>query len=258
MNTTDHLVNKIINEALADIYSRITLADTSSMPIDDALFLRMIGININDWHDRLHKKLDPILDCSSIQEQDKLYTAALSFLESENKLIRLNMDKENKICVTITPKGVAFFENKKKQGNMIFIVHGHNEANKYELKSFLSELGLNSIILHEQDDRGLTIVEKFEFYAKTCRFAFVLLTPDDVIPQGLDSTEKKWRARQNVIMELGWFMGVLGRENVVILYKEGDIEIPSDISGVLYLPFTVSILEVSEKIRKRLTGAGLI
>ena len=138
----------------------------------------------------------------------------------------------------------------------VFIVHGHNEAKKLELKSFLSDLGLRPIILHEQDDMGGTVIEKFEHYAPQCAFAFILLTPDDKL-QIRDSTDDKWRARQNVIMELGWFMARLGRLRVLLLYK-GKLEIPSDILGVLYLEFNKSVLEVAEPIRARLKRVGLI
>jgi hypothetical protein len=141
-------------------------------------------------------------------------------------------------------------------GKDVFIVHGTNEAKKYELKSFLTGLELNPIILHEQDDKGKTIVEKFEYYAPKCRFAFILLTPDDKQDAG-GKPEEKWRARQNVIMELGWFMAKLGREHVVMLHQ-GAVEIPSDVSGVIYLKFENSISEVGEQIRKRLRGVGLI
>ena|SRR6185503_21021459 len=120
-----------------------------------------------------------------------------------------------------------------------------------ELKDFLISLGLQPIILDEQDHMGKTIIEAFEYYATVCSFAFVLMTPDDLA----EGTRR--RARQNVIMELGWFIAYLGRERVAILYQ-GDPEIPSDISGVLYLEFKERIGEVSERIRRRLRGVGLI
>src|SRR5204863_8690813 len=101
-----------------------------------------------------------------------------------------------------------------------------------------------------------TIIEKFEFYADSCVFAFVILSPDDKQLEALAGSER-WRARQNVILELGWFMKHLGRKRVVILHK-GSVEIPSDLLGVLYLPYEKSIYEVSEKIRQRLKGVSLI
>jgi len=133
----------------------------------------------------------------------------------------------------------------------VFIVHGHSQERKLELKDFLISLGLQPIILDEQDHMGKTIIEAFEYYATVCSFAFVLMTPDDLA----EGTRR--RARQNVIMELGWFIAYLGRERVAILYQ-GDPEIPSDISGVLYLEFKERIGEVSERIRRRLRGVGLI
>ena len=141
-------------------------------------------------------------------------------------------------------------------GKKVFIVHGHDEAKKWELKNYLRELGLEPVILHEQDDLGKTIIEKFEHYAAQCSFAFVLFTPDDPIPES-DRIERAWRARQNVIMELGWFMARLGRDRVVILHK-GQVEIPSDILGIVYLSFRKDVVEAGEKIRQRLKGAGLL
>jgi predicted nucleotide-binding protein len=145
---------------------------------------------------------------------------------------------------------------KKLANRDVFIVHGHDEARKYELKNFLIGLGLNAIILHEQDSLGKTIIEKFEYYASRSNFAFILMTPDDPLSRS-ESTESKWRARQNVIMELGWFMAKLGRQRVVILYK-GELEIPSDILGVVYHRFNENITEAGESIRQSLKGAGLI
>jgi predicted nucleotide-binding protein len=138
----------------------------------------------------------------------------------------------------------------------VFIVHGQNEAKKLELKGFLTTLGLQPVILHEQGNMGNTIIEKFEHYAPKSSFAFVLMTPDDKAATA-NATEAKWRARQNVIMELGWFMAKLGRKRVVILYQ-GEMEIPSDILGVVYLKFTETVREVSEDIRTELRNAGLI
>lgn len=138
----------------------------------------------------------------------------------------------------------------------VFIVHGQNEAKKLELKGFLTDLGLRPVILHEQGSTGNTIIEKFEHYAPQSAFAFVLMTPDDKAGVG-NATEAKWRARQNVIMELGWFMAQLGRKRVVILHQ-GEVEIPSDISGVVYIKFNESVREVGEDIRTELRNAGLI
>ena len=82
------------------------------------------------------------------------------------------------------------------------------------------------------------------------------MTPDDPTTSGTEE-EQKMRARQNVILELGWFIARLGRNRVVILYKD-KLEIPSDIHGVIYLPFKKRVDEVREKVRQRLKGVHLI
>ena len=99
---------------------------------------------------------------------------------------------------------------------------------------FLSQVGLEPIILHEQPNRGRTIIEKFEEYSQV-GFAVAPLTPDDVGALQEDVRSLKSRARQNVIFEFGYFIGRLGRNRVCALTK-GNVEIPSDYDGVIYIP----------------------
>lgn len=115
--------------------------------------------------------------------------------------------------------------------NRVFIVHGHDEGARHMLARFLDRLGLESIVLQEQPDRGRTIIEKFEQAAEV-GYAVVLLTPDDVGASAKVDVPAA-RARQNVIFELGYFAGKLGRGRVCLLRK-GDVEIPSDLFGVVY------------------------
>ncbi|HET9284193.1 MAG TPA: nucleotide-binding protein [Candidatus Angelobacter sp.] len=137
----------------------------------------------------------------------------------------------------------------------IFIVHGHSETAKAQLKDLLSGLGLQPIILSEQSHRGRTIIEQLEYHSTTCSFAFVLMTPDDIASGS--EIEPLRRARQNVILELGWFMARLGRENVILL-SQGKIELPSDVLGILYLPFKNEVHEVAAEVAKQLHDVGLI
>jgi predicted nucleotide-binding protein len=120
----------------------------------------------------------------------------------------------------------------------VFVVHGHAGEPKEAVARFLGTLGLDAVILHEQANGGRTIIEKFEKNADDAGFAVVLLTPDDVggKKQGLVASMLKPRARQNVVFELGYFIGKLGRSHVCAL-KLGDVEEPSDISGVVYVPY---------------------
>lgn len=118
------------------------------------------------------------------------------------------------------------------RSNKVFIVHGHDEGAIYKLARFLENMKLEVIILKERPNQGRTIIDKFEDCANEVGFAVVLLTPDDV-GSVATATSQGQRARQNVIFELGYFSGKLGRGRVCVLRK-GDVEIPSDLSGVIY------------------------
>ncbi|MEW5421932.1 nucleotide-binding protein [Amorphus sp. 3PC139-8] len=115
----------------------------------------------------------------------------------------------------------------------VFVVHGHDEAARESVARFLEKLNFEPIILHEQANQGRTIIEKVEAHSDV-GFAVVLLTPDD--EGNAKGQQAHARARQNVILELGYFIGRLGRSRVIAL-KQGDIEIPSDFHGVVYEPF---------------------
>ncbi len=127
----------------------------------------------------------------------------------------------------------------KPQSNQIFVVHGHDEEMKQAVARTLGKLDLEPIILHEQENLGRTIIEKFESCSENVSFAIVLLTSDDLGYKKDQTPESSmFRARQNVILELGYFMGKLGRKNVVALHRsEANFEFPSDILGILYTPF---------------------
>ncbi len=116
----------------------------------------------------------------------------------------------------------------------VFVVHGHDNEAKESTARFLEKLGLQPIILHEQASSGRTIIEKFETYSGDIAFAVVLLTPDDIGASAANKAQLNPRARQNVIMELGYFMGRLSRVRVCALHK-GSVELPSDYQGVLYI-----------------------
>ena len=120
-------------------------------------------------------------------------------------------------------------------GNEVFIVHGHDDEAKVTVARFVENLGIEATILHEQANRGQTIPEKFEEHASEAGFAIILLTPDDLSAPKDERDKLKPRARQNVVLELGYFWGRLGRGRVCVLYK-GGIELPSDMQGLLYVP----------------------
>jgi predicted nucleotide-binding protein len=129
-------------------------------------------------------------------------------------------------------------EQPDKKSTNVFLVHGHNQEMKQSAARFIEKIGLNPIILHEQPNKGRTIIEKFTEYANV-GFAIVLLSADDVaFGKSENAKNGKLRARQNVILELGFFLGKIGRENVVVLHEQVEnFEIPSDYQGVIYEPY---------------------
>ena len=118
----------------------------------------------------------------------------------------------------------------------VFIIHGQDHGTRDTVARFIENLGLEAIILQEQADQGATVIEKFERCTQN-DFAVALFTPDD-IGATVDG-DLQPRARQNVIFELGYFMGKFGRDRVRALVK-GNPELPSDYSGILYIPLDES------------------
>jgi predicted nucleotide-binding protein len=124
----------------------------------------------------------------------------------------------------------AVAQPQRKLSDRIFVVHGHDREARESVARFLGQIGLDPVILHEKANEGRTLIEKFEAHGDVS-FAVILLTPDDL--GGPAGGELKPRARQNVILELGYFVGKLGRKHVCALRK-GEIEFPSDYVGVVY------------------------
>lgn len=142
-----------------------------------------------------------------------------------------------------------------------FIVHGHDHQSLYELKDYLQntlKLG-EPVVLRQMPGLGKTLIEKFEREAEAVELIFVLLTPDDKAASLVDPDTEKRRARQNVILELGFFLGKLGRESgKILLLHKGFIEIPSDIIGIEYIDITNGIESAGESIRRELKASGML
>lgn len=144
-------------------------------------------------------------------------------------------------------------KNISPNSKMVFIVHGTNEVYKDQLARFLEKLELNVIILHERPNKGQTIMEKLEDYSSVS-FAIILITADDVGRPVIGSGDLLHRARQNVIFELGYFIGKLGRERVCALYEKGT-ELPSDFNGVVYIPIENNTWKL--QIAREIQAAGM-
>lgn len=137
----------------------------------------------------------------------------------------------------------------------IFVVHGHEEGPREAVARFLERLEFEPIILHEKANQGRTIIEKIEAH-NDVGFAVVLLTPDDV--GGLASEQGETmqpRPRQNVLLELGYFIGRLGRDHVCAI-KRGEMELPTDFSGVLWKSFDGSNNGWKQALGKELQAVG--
>lgn len=158
-------------------------------------------------------------------------------VESKVKNLKKLVAKTELLKSAVEPKNIALAQPEEKaketSSNNIFIVHGHDERTKIDIARTIEKLGLNPIILHEQPNEGRTIIEKFEMHSNV-NFAIVLMTCDD-FGKPKNSTDEKYRARQNVILEMGYFIGKLGRSRVFPLYENG-VELPSDLYGLLYVP----------------------
>ena len=155
----------------------------------------------------------------------------------DDRLRRLSSIKERLELIPLAP-GVGHAEPAAKSragtaSGKVFVVHGHDEAVREAVARFISRFDLTPVILHEQASQGRTIVEKLEHHGDVS-YAVVLLTPDDV--GGPSPHDLRPRARQNVVLELGYFVGRLGRDRVCAVHR-GELELPSDYMGVIYIPF---------------------
>lgn len=121
-------------------------------------------------------------------------------------------------------------------GRNVFVVHGRDERRELQVARLLTNAGLRVTVLHEVPNRGRTVIEKLEQEAINAAFAVVLLTGDDEARLNASAEPLRRRARQNVVLELGYFLALLGRKRVCALH-ESDVVLPSDYDGVLYLSF---------------------
>lgn len=149
----------------------------------------------------------------------------LESISERLELIPLSEEIKGKLDVKSTENEIS--------NHRVFIVHGHDELARETVARFLEKLHTEVVILHEQVSHGMTIIEKLEKYADV-GFAVVLLTPDDEGRKAAEGEIVKPRARQNVILELGYFVGRLGRKRVLALHS-GALELPSDYLGVVFV-----------------------
>lgn len=139
----------------------------------------------------------------------------------------------------------------------VFVVYGHDQVARTQLEAMLRRWDLEPLILDQLESFGNTIIEKLEEYIPQAEFGIVLATPDDIGYQKGKEKEKKHRVRQNVVLELGMLLSQLGRSKVAILLKNTeDMEKPSDIQGLIYIPFTTDVKETTVDLAKEMNKNG--
>ena len=176
----------------------------------------------------------PVIDTEApSSSQRRAYVIQIvSFLKSYISRFDVTEDNKNSSITDLTK---------------VFIVHGHNGELKEAVARIIERQGLEAIILSEQPNRGKTIIEKFEANSNVGA-AICLFTADDKGRSASDTSEQG-RARQNVVFETGYFIGKLGRENIIII-ADSSVEIPSDLSGVVYTDKSDWRIEVLKELRE--------
>jgi predicted nucleotide-binding protein len=140
----------------------------------------------------------------------------------------------------------------------VFVVYGHDATSRTQLEAMLRRWELDPLILDQLPSEGQTLIEKLEKYQSDVCFGVVLATPDDEGNTVGRTDEKKLRARQNVVLELGLLLAKLGRAKVAILLKNQEkMERPSDIQGLIYLPFTDDVAETKVQLAKEMAKQGV-
>ena len=215
----------------------------------------------HDWYNATLRYLGLFFDegnaffkeISTIQTGGNGHTLKFVFDEIKTK-VHLLLDKTEKIssnAQVITTKHEPTIMNSKK----VFIVHGHDNEMKLAVARLLENLDFEPIILSEQADQGRTFIKKFEEESNV-GYAVVLMSDKDDMGAEVGSLDYKPRARQNVILELGYFIGRLGRKNHVCVLKKGNVEVPSDIFGVVYKSFSSNDDGWKYALAKELKAAG--
>lgn len=143
------------------------------------------------------------------------------------------------------------------KNNKVFVVYGHDKNARTQLEAMLRRWDLEPLIIDQLPSDGGTIIEKLEKYTNQVEFGIVLATPDDVGYAKNNEDKKKYRVRQNVVLELGMLLATIGRPRVAILLSQAEnMESPSDINGLIYIPFKENVEEAALSLAKEMNRNG--
>jgi len=227
-------VNKLATDNVHHADARVKTAETNIREtIRDVFGSQSPEFHDHEYHDIWHGGYNMYDEESQLQEKF-LEGTKDTVVMLEGLISRLEEKREDLGEDETSTEQNNTSPSPAHDSRRVFVVHGHDEEAKLSVARFIEKINLEPIILSEQPNEGRTIVEKFEAHADVA-FAIVLLTPDDIGFPRDDEEQKRPRARQNVILELGYFVGRLSRSRVCALSK-GSVEIPSDIHGVVYVP----------------------
>lgn len=271
------LKNGISLQRATDVFDRITSAGKALLNTTDVLL-------VVQWTTHINTEFGEILETSSgeysrmlmdiLSASQQLNGSSIGLYRSSaytlnrpsctstiNRVLDIITDVRTKIIVETEPqvsKNLIQMETKgqvdekKIPNRKVFIVHGHDNEMKIDVAECLRKLEFEPIILNEKASRSMTIIEKLEHHSDV-EFAVILLSPCDE-GRKRDTGEYSARARQNVILELGYFIGKIGRKNTCSLLKES-VEAPSDFTGIVYTSFD-SIGAWKMELAKELKAAG--
>jgi predicted nucleotide-binding protein len=184
--------------------------------------------------------------------------ALLETVAKEPELVLLESDSlQSGVAKPAVEKPAQDTERLIPGTKRVLIVHGHDEVNLHRLADLLKARHLEPVILKREPGKGRTLIEKFEEEAKTCAFAFVLITPDDVVHPADGEDKGHVQARPNVFFELGWAYGRLGRARVCLLFRRG-MTISSDLQGVEWVDFIENVEEAVLGIERELKAVHLM
>lgn len=146
---------------------------------------------------------------------------------------------------------------KEEKNRNVFVVYGHDLNARTQLEAMLRRWDIEPLIIDQLVSSGQTIIEKLEENTDKVQFGIVLATPDDIGYSKGKEECKKYRVRQNVILELGMLLSNVGRSKVAILLSQAEeMEKPSDIDGLIYIPFTNNVEEAKVSLAKELQRNG--
>ncbi|MED3550154.1 nucleotide-binding protein [Cytobacillus praedii] len=251
--------DSINRRTIFDIDDNKNVVGLSIFDLEQTVDLIKLSIERNEIPEGLHS-LDLFYKLEEKQKIDIKYLESLkgysNVLENfRNFMYTFLIEWEEKVMGSKSSTEIQ--EVTVPASKSVFLIHGHDEAKVYELNIMLrDDFKLDPIILSKKPDKGMTLIDKFEYYAEQCSYAFALFTPDDIVE---NNGRKYVQARPNVVFELGWFVARLGRRNVCLLLQDGkNIEIFSDFQGVIQKRFIKDVKELYREISLELKDLELI